>query len=360
MAGVYISYPFCEQKCSFCNFASNVGRGDEPERYHAALLAEIRSHEWQWLPQTVYFGGGTPSLMPTPLLAEIMGAILPNELSEVTIECAPGTITRDAVWEWRKAGVNRVSMGVQSFSPNELRLTGRRHTKRTVADDLALLRSEGLNNINLDLIAGLPEQTLSSWEGSLDAIEELQPPHVSVYVFESDEDSRLGKELTLGGVRYGAAQMPSDDLMAELYERAVERLARMGIHRYEISNFAKDGFESQHNMKYWLLEPYVGFGLDAHSYDGKVRWSNPDNLPDYLAGRPAEPVASDFSEEHFFVGLRLMKGIEPTEAEGVRFAKPIQKWVGAGMLERDGSRLRLSPAGVLLSNEIFQEFIDAD
>ncbi len=298
--------------------------------------------------------------MPPGLLTEIMGAFLRNELSEVTVECAPGTITRDAVREWRRAGVNRVSMGVQSFLPNELRLTGRRHTKRTVADDLALLRSEGINNVNLDLIAGLPEQSLSSWDRSLDAIEELNPPHVSVYIFESDEDSRLGKELTLGGVRYGAAQMPSDDLMAELYERAVERLARMGLPRYEISNFARIGFESQHNFKYWLLEPYVGFGLDAHSYNGKMRWSNPDTLPEYLAQRAPEFIASDFSEEHFFVGLRLMKGIEPTEAEGVRFAKSIQKWVGAGMLERDGPRLRLSAAGVLLSNEIFQEFINAD
>ena len=360
MAGVYISYPFCEQKCSFCNFASNISRPGERESYGAALLDEVRAHDWQWNPDTVYFGGGTPSLMPDDLLMELMAAIPPHALSEVTIECAPGTITKDAARRWQQAGINRVSMGVQSFLPNELRLTGRRHTVETVAADVEILRNEAIQNINLDLIAGLPEQTADSWEHSLDEIERLVPLHVSIYIFECDEDSRLGHELTLGGVRYGAGNMPNDDLIAEFYERAVVRLAQMGLQRYEISNFAKPGFESRHNLKYWNLEPYVGFGLDAHSYDGHLRWGNPDTLESYLTHSPGERIASDFSEEHFFVGLRLMKGIEPTEAEWLRFAKPIQKWVEAGMLERVGSFLRLSPPGVLLSNEIFQEFVNAN
>ena len=250
-------------------------------------------------------------------------------------------------------------MGVQSFLPNELRLTGRRHDAETVADDIKLLRSEGIDNINLDLIAGLPEQTAGSWDLSLDWIERLSPTHVSIYLFETDEDSRLGKELLSSGARYGAGRMPTDELMAELYERAVDRLAQSGWERYEISNFARTGFASKHNLKYWLLAPYVGFGLDAHSFDGVERWSNPDTLPEYFAkGRAVqEKSPTDPAEEHFFVGLRLISGIEPTAAEWTRFAQPIERWSAAGMLERDGSRLRLSQAGVLLSNEIFQEFV---
>jgi oxygen-independent coproporphyrinogen III oxidase len=168
----------------------------------------------------------------------------------------------------------------------------------------------------------------------------------------------LGKEALLGGVRYGASLLPSDDLMSELYERAVERLRSMGITRYEISNFAAAGYESKHNLKYWKLEPYVGFGLDAHSFDGERRWSNPDSMELYLSGKRESAEATDRSEEHFFVGLRLASGIEPTQFEWSRFAAPINRWVEEGLMERDGSRLRLSDHGILLSNEVLQEFIN--
>ncbi len=361
MCGVYISYPFCQQKCSFCNFASDVESLEARELYHAALLAEIRSHVWHQVPQTVYFGGGTPSLMPETLLAQIMHEIPREKLSEVTLECAPGTLTKEAVQAWLEHGVNRVSLGVQSFVSEELRLTGRRHSAETIRQDIQVLRDQGLQNLNLDLIAGLPEQTSRSWNVSLDWLERLQPPHVSVYIFEQDEESRLGKELSIGGVRYGAARMPDEDAMADLYEQAVARLARLGIERYEISNFARSGFESRHNLKYWQLESYTGFGLDAHSFDGVRRWSNPDALAQYLNSPllGAESTAIDPAEEHFFVGLRLMRGIEPTAAEWSRFAQPVERWINAGMLERAGSRLRLSSAGVLLSNEIFQDFVQS-
>lgn len=359
MSGVYISYPFCNQKCSFCNFASDVGSPQSKIAYHKALLQEIRAQEWAWRPETVYFGGGTPSLMPRELLDQLMAAIPAGGLTEVTLECAPGTVTREAVEGWRQAGVNRVSLGVQSFVTKELRQTGRRHTAETVRRDVEMVRDAGIHDINLDLIAGLPGQTPASWEESLDCIERLDPPHVSVYIFEVDEDSRLGKEVLLGGVRYGAARVPAEEAVAELYERAVERLAAMGIERYEISNFSKPGHRSRHNLKYWLLEPYVGFGLDAHSFDGNRRWSNPDNLNAYLTrGRVQEVTVTDAAEEHFFVGLRLMDGIEPSTAEWARFAGPIDKWVRLGMLERGRERLRLAPQGVLLSNEIFQDFVN--
>lgn len=338
---------------------SGVSPRETIHHYERALLDEVRAYAWDWLPETVYFGGGTPSLMAPELLGELMGSIPNGRLREVTLECAPGTLDTSRIVQWSRGGVNRVSLGVQSFVAAELRQTGRRHTAETVRRDVELLRQAGIENINLDLIAGLPEQNADSWEHSLDWIESLAPPHVSVYIFETDEDSRLGKEMLLGGRRYGAQAMPSDDLVTDLYKRAVDRLAAMGIARYEISNFARNGRESRHNLKYWRREPYIGFGLDAHSFDGTYRWSNPDSIETYLMRSPSnERVASDACEEHFFVGLRLMAGIEPSAAEWSRFAEPIERHLRSGMLQRDGGRLRLSGAGVLVSNEIFQDFIN--
>jgi oxygen-independent coproporphyrinogen-3 oxidase len=357
VSGVYISYPFCRQKCSFCNFASDVGAAGIRERYHTALVEEIRSHSWRWIPETAYFGGGTPSQMPLSLRADISNTNPAESLREATIECAPGTLSREYIEAWRSCGINRVSLGVQSFVRRELELTGRRHSAEDVAHDIELLRRGGIENINLDLIAGLPEQTEASWEQSLDWIERLSAPHVSVYIYELDEDSRLGREILRSGSRYGAARMPSDDEAAQFYARAVDRLSSLGYERYEISNFARPGYESLHNLKYWRLEPYAGFGLDAHSYDGRVRWSNPDSLDQYLARMPRQRLETDHEQEHFFVGLRLMQGIEPSSTEWSRFEAPIAKWTGAGLLERDGTRLRLSARGVLVSNEIFADFL---
>jgi oxygen-independent coproporphyrinogen-3 oxidase len=327
-------------------------------RYQSVLLAEIRQYVWTWQPETLYFGGGTPSLMPADFLREVMAAIPRENLSEVTMECAPGTVTPEAIALWREGGINRVSLGVQSFVIKELRQTGRRHDAEIVQREVALLRGAGITNMNIDLIAGLPEQTLASMAESLAWVERLAAPHVSLYIFEIDEDSRLGNEVLLGGQRYGAPRVPNDDLTAQTYEKASEALRRMGYHHYEISNYAHAGFESRHNLKYWRLEPYIGFGLDAHSFDGRNRFSNADTFESYFNAEKPPHTTSDASEEHFFVGLRLLDGIEPTPAEWQRFAEPIQKWERAGMLERAGSRLRLTPPAVLVSNEIFQEFLN--
>jgi len=296
--------------------------------------------------------------MPAGTLREITAAVPHEKLTEATLECAPGTITASAIELWKDTGINRISLGVQSFVTRELRQTGRRHDAQIVESEVALLRAHGLSNINIDLIAGLPEQTLASMDESLTWIERLNPPHVSLYIFEIDEDSRLGNEILLGGQRYGAPRVPNDDLTAQLYEKASQALRRFGYHHYEISNYAHPGFESRHNLKYWLLEPYVGFGLDAHSFDGQHRYSNADTLEAYLQAEKPPQTTSDRAEEHFFVGLRLLDGIEPTPSEWQRFAEPIQKWEKAGMLERAGSRLRLTPPAVLVSNEIFQEFLN--
>ncbi len=366
MAGVYLSYPFCAQKCTYCNFASGVFPRGVEERYPEALRAELRAAEWPWTPDTVYLGGGTPSQLDpaalTALLAEIPGQSEDDRWTEATMEAAPGGITADKAAAWRRAGINRVSLGVQSFEPAELRQTGRKHTAEVVAREAATLRDAGISAMNVDLIAGLPHQTRASWLQSLEWVERLEVPHVSVYMLEVDGDSRLGSELIAFGTRYGAPEVPTDDQVADFYEIAVERLASIGIPRYEISNFARPGCESRHNLKYWLREPYLGFGADAHSFDGSTRWQNIEDAPAYVDalahGRSsvASREPADAASERFFLGLRLDRGI-PDEPSP--FAAAIDRFVSEGLLERGNGRLRLTPRGVLLSNEVFAEFVEA-
>ena len=362
MAGVYLSYPFCAQKCTYCNFASGVFPHEMETRYLDALCAELREHTWEWRPETVYLGGGTPGSLTPDGLRRLLDLIPGRPWLEATIEAAPGSITPERARSWTECGIHRVSLGVQSFVENEIRRTGRKHTARRVAGEIDILREAGAENFNIDLIAGLSGQTEASWRESLDWIERLGPPHVSVYMLEVDDDSRLGKEMRAGGARYGAAETPSEDEVAAFYEIAVERLSAMGIARYEISNFARPGWESRHNLKYWKLETYAGFGADAHSFDGRTRTANPESVEQYLAWRaspsalPGEP--GDPRHERFFVELRLMAGIRPAPEEWRRFEKPIGRFLEAGLLETEDGVLRLTSRGVLLSNEVFQEFLD--
>jgi oxygen-independent coproporphyrinogen III oxidase len=357
VAGIYISYPFCAQKCTFCNFASGVFPAALERQYLEALRREIGACEFPWRPETLYLGGGTPSGMDVDDLRGLLALVPGAPWNEATIEAAPGAITGQKARAWRAAGINRVSLGVQSFLEREIRRTGRKHTAEIVAAESALLRRSGIVNLNIDLIAGLSGQTPASWGESLDWIERLAPEHVSVYMLEVDDDSRLGREMRLGGVRYGAGAAPSEELTADLYEIAAGRLARMGIRRYEISNFARPGWESRHNLKYWRLEPYLGFGADAHSFDGVMRRRNAETPAEYVLapGAAAEPAHPE--QERFFVGLRLTEGIRPAPAEWQRFAVPIARFLDAGLLETDAGALRLTSRGILLSNEIFQEFL---
>ena len=353
MAGVYISYPFCAQKCTYCNFASGVFPRELEDRYLGALLSELRSTQWPWTPETIYLGGGTPSQMPGESLASILAAIPGRPWRESTMEAAPGGLNREKLALWRDAGINRVSLGVQSFVQKELARTGRRHTAEIVEHEIGLLRGAGIESISVDLIAGLPGQTAASWKESLDWIARIGVPHVSVYMLEVDEDSRLGRELLVLGSRYGAGDVPAEDAIAGFYETAVERLAGLGLERYEISNFARPGFESRHNLKYWKREPYLGFGADAHSFDGTVRWQNPESAADYAASPAAlDRIAAEPLSEQYFLGLRLREGVEENA-----FPDVIEKFVHDGLLERAGERVRLTPRGVLLSNEVFAEFL---
>ena len=363
MPGVYISYPFCQQKCTYCNFASGVLPKSLEEPYLDALAREIHETNWQWTPETIYLGGGTPSNIDPAALARLLAAVPGKPWREATMEAAPGTLTPEKATAWREAGINRVSLGVQSFVRQEIARTGRKHTAEIVAADVELLREAGIANFNLDLIAGLAHQAPPSWSESLDWLERLAAPHVSVYMFEVDEDSRLGSEIILGGKKYGALDIPTDDQTAAFYETAVERLDRAGIRRYEISNFARPGFESVHNLKYWRMEPYLGFGADAHGFDGRLRRQNAEQPEAYIAAIGATGSAcvktteSDTSGDRFLTGLRLREGIRPLAAEWEKWREPIGRFVADGLMESDSGNLRLTARGVMVSNEILEVFV---
>jgi oxygen-independent coproporphyrinogen III oxidase len=366
--GLYISIPFCKFKCTYCNFASGVFPRAQLDRYLSAVESEIRLTP-AGMADSVYLGGGTPSLLSADQVTRLFGTVRKRfniaADSEITIEVAPGTFDAPLVDAWTALGVNRVSLGVQSLVERELRATGRTHRADTVARDLALLRQSGISDAGIDLIAGLPHQTPASWEESLDGLAALQPTHVSVYILEADEDSRLGAEILAGGGRYSASDVPDDDTIAALYTRACQRLPELGFQQYEISNFAQPGHESRHNRKYWDCQPYLGFGVDAHSYDGQVRWGNVDDLDDYIGRmeRGESPVASRESvddrqraEERWFLGLRQNAGVA-VAADRDRFGGEIARLAAEGLLEFYEDRVRLTARGRLLSNEVFQAFI---
>jgi len=270
-----------------------------------------------------------------------------------------------------RCGVNRVSLGVQSFVDREAASVGRLHKRDTVFSDIARLRDRGISNINVDLIAGLPHQTQESWEDSLTELIASGVSHASVYMLEVDQDSRLGRELIAGGQKYHAHFVPNEELTADLYERACESLNAAGLQQYEISNFAFPGFESTHNLKYWTRQPYLGFGMDAHSMlenietEGAVRFANPESLEPYLARASRERTfvsGEQAMEEVFFLGLRMNRGID-LHAKSIlgarvpRFLSAIDNLIEERLLEKEGGRVRLTARGRLLSNEVFERFI---
>jgi len=327
---------------------------------------------------SVYLGGGTPTILDITELERLFITIsqnfelLPN--TEITVECAPGTLTPAVVEALQRSGVNRVSLGVQSFVDHEAAAVGRLHSRNIVLADIARLRGAGISNINIDLIAGLPYQTSKSWEVSVAETIASGVPHASIYMLEVDEDSRLGRELIAGGTRYHAHFVPQDEVAADFYEMACDRLNAAGVRQYEISNFARARQESRHNLKYWTRQPYLGLGVDAHSMllsceagNEAARFSTPDSLEEYLAERPLKrtPITSHAAlEETFFLGLRLNRGVDLKEVAAkfgasavAGFAETISEFVEGGLMEREDSWIRLTPRGRLLSNEVFERFI---
>jgi oxygen-independent coproporphyrinogen III oxidase len=395
--GVYIQVPFCQTKCTYCNFHTGVVAREKYGPYAEAVRREIAelaaSGEISILRDaavdTVYFGGGTPSLLEPAALAGILDALRRNfgfarpvqrdsntahEVThavppEITLEADPETITPEKAQAWIAAGFNRISLGVQSFADRELQAAGRLHRRADIFAAAQILRKVGFRNISMDLIAGLALQTRASWEESVARILEIRPEHVSIYLLEIDEGSRLGKESLAGGRRYSAQAIPSDDAMADSYESACARLAATGYEHYEISNWGLPGFRSRHNLKYWRREPYMGLGAGAHSFDGARRWSNVHDSAQYVACTESgaspreqiEPVtAQQALEEELFLGLRQLEGIDLARVEkkyGVSLKARIAGLRAQGLLEMDGAQLRLAPAHLTVSNEVFVELL---
>jgi oxygen-independent coproporphyrinogen-3 oxidase len=388
--GLYLSVPFCRTKCSYCNFASDVFSRAIFRRYVDRVCADIGSAattakkmggRLDHSVDSIYLGGGTPTVLDFEDLERLFTAISQNfDIShdtEATVECAPGTLTSAMLATLQRCGVNRVSLGVQSFVDIEAAAVGRQHNRATVLDDIARLRASGLHNINVDLIAGLPHQTPSSWQTSLDDLVDSGVPHASVYILEVDDDSRLGRELIAGGARYHAHHVPDDELTADLYETAREQLNSAGIEQYEISNFAKKGSESRHNLKYWTRQPYLGFGVDAHSMlpavhpaIDAVRFSTAESLDQYVADAPVNRsvvTQRNALEETFFLELRLNRGLDLDQV-AKRFGpmvmpslKPIiAELEDSELISRQNRQLHLTDRGRLLSNEVFQRFLSIE
>jgi oxygen-independent coproporphyrinogen III oxidase len=409
--GIYISVPFCKAKCTFCNFASGVFGAERMQQYVDRLCSEIRSSHAMaqnlsaslpgaFLPRTmdtidtIYFGGGTPSLLSASQFQKIFQHLRTEfDLAgdaEVTLECAPGQLSDETLDELLRQGMNRISFGVQSFVDRETAAVGRLHTRQQCDAELARVRSAGVHEINIDLIAGLPHQTAPSWQYSVEQAIASGAPHISVYLLEVDDESRLGREMLEQGTRYSASSVPSEDEAAEFYQQACDTLHAASVHQYEISNFARPDHRSRHNLKYWQRQPYIGFGLDAHSMlktgDVAVRFANTSDLDEYLGStveitpfrvlKSAPSVAAtevdiigldEAFEESLFLGLRLNEGVDLNTLRGqfgdamLHDAMPALFEVrDAGLLELSSDRIRLTPRGRLVSNEVFSRLLIPD
>jgi len=394
--GLYIQVPFCQTKCTYCNFHTGVVSAKRFAPYIDAVCHEIFHHEelfsaagvfWptpfgeQSLRQaalgahradSVYIGGGTPSLLETSLLTALLESVsqaFTCSRDEVTLEADPETVVPEKAQQWLNAGINRISFGTQSFVDDELKAAGRRHRRADIYRAVPILREAGIHNISFDLIAGLPKQTLDSWRQSLSEAVGFSPEHISIYLMEIDEGSRLGLEVLRSGPRYSARDLPTEEAMAEFYDLAQVELQAAGYQQYEISNWAKPGFASKHNLKYWRREPYLGFGAGAHSFCGQQRWSNLTDAAAYVSAIQSRCPAIDHIEaltpqlaleEEIFLGLRQLSGIDVGRIGrqyGVDLNDKFGRLAAYGMIERVGDLVRLAPAKLSVSNEVLVELL---
>jgi oxygen-independent coproporphyrinogen-3 oxidase len=361
--GVYVHIPFCEQRCYYCAFTVAVAPRRTHEPYVRHLLREIEFAEFREEPETIFLGGGTPSIIDGELIEKIIGA-LPKGAAEISIEVNPGTLDEEKIEQYFSAGVNRISLGAQSFHDEDLKNAGRLHSASDVLRDIDRLRQRGFRNIGIDLIAGLPHQRREVWSRNLDYIERLLPEHISIYMLDVEERSAWGRD------RDG---VPADDVFAKFYVDASERLAKAGYLHYEISNWARPGFECRHNLKYWTGVPYRGFGVSAHSFSGTHRYWNTASLPEYArmleAGRL--PISGQeqltremLLEEAFLIGLRLASGLDIWSVAAALDVEYPQEWFDriceledAGWIQFDGKHVRLTTAGYLLANGVTEELL---
>lgn len=373
--GLYIHIPFCRSKCDYCDFYSLANREDRMDDYQKALLAHLRETAplAQDIPvDTIYFGGGTPSFYGEKRLRELLAAIKKEfrveKDAEITLEANPDSVDLKALRALRRAGFNRLSLGMQSACPAELEAVHRPHTVKQVDEAVAAAKKAGFKNLSLDLIYGLPGQTMDSWKATVEHALSLIPQHLSCYGLKVEEGTPLAARVEAGET------LPDDDAQADLYLWTVGRLARAGLEQYEISNFAKHGFPSRHNLRYWLMRPYAGFGPGAHSDFGGRRYAWVRDLDQYIQGVLQGGSIVDSEEliprrerggEYLMLRLRTTQGIDEWEYRGEYFMdfEPIEarlrEFETQGWAEKtEAGRWRLTPKGFLVSNQLIGDLME--
>lgn len=373
--GIYIHIPFCKSKCDYCDFYSLAGQEEQMDRYQKALLTHLRTFCPQlkgWVVDSVYFGGGTPSYYGDKRLREVLSLIQRlctiSRQAEITVECNPDSVDPRAIARLRRAGVNRISLGMQSADGQQLRCLHRVHSPRQVIQAVSDIRQAKIDNLSLDLIYGLPGQTMADWEDTLEKAVDLAPEHLSCYGLKVEPDTPLARQVEAG------LCLPDEDQQADLYLRTVELLRQRGYRQYEISNFAKPGKESRHNLKYWLGREYVGFGPGAHSYFQGHRYAYPRDLEGYVRAITAgaaqvenvQPVPPpEQAKEYLLLRMRTARGIEEWEYRrkfGLNFepiARRLEFFEDHRWAEQTDHRWHFTPQGFLLSNALILDLLEA-
>ena len=373
--GLYIHIPFCVKKCAYCDFLSWSGDKEQRVDYVRALEQEILSYKnfaEDYQVSTLYFGGGTPSVLEGELLERIMEAIRRTfqieEKAEVTLEMNPGTALKEKLELYKKLGINRLSMGIQSVKNENLKLLGRIHTYEDFLESYCMAREAGFDNLSGDLISSLPGQTLAEWKEELEILMETPLEHVSVYQLIIEEGTEFYK-------KYGECEelLPDEETSREIYLWTGKYLKSRGFEQYEMSNYAREGKQSAHNLRYWERKDYLGLGLGGASMIRNMRMSNTRDWDKYMAycrdpGKIREEVEvleeSGQMEEFMFLGLRKTRGISKKEFRrtfgkdiDLVYEKTLEKYLKNGMLQESGDRIFLSEEGILLSNQVFADFL---
>lgn len=373
--GLYIHVPFCGSKCNYCDFNSYVGKLDLAEQYFNCMKKEIDLYREEMALNkvgTIFIGGGTPSCVEHRFIGEILSTCRErynvSEPCEITIESNPGTITHEKLKAYRKYGINRISIGLQAYQENLLKYLGRQHTSEDFTSSVEMAKEAGFDNINADVIFGIPGQTLEDWKKTLDILAELDVTHISAYDLKVEEGTRFGDMLASGKL----TEM-EDELDREMYHYAIEFLKSKGFNHYELSNFAKEGYECRHNLIYWNCLEYLGLGAGAHSFLQDIRFENQTTVEGYIdyLSKGQKPVEEryvrDFCEkmsEYMFLGLRLINGVSKDKFEDrfnqdifVTYASKIDLLIKKQLVEADEKRIRLTNLGLDLANQVFVEFV---
>ncbi len=361
--GLYIHIPFCKKKCNYCDFVSYAGKEDMIDGYIEKLINEIHCSDLGLRISdlnTVFFGGGTPTLLPPKHFENIISTLIRHWKldighSEISIEANPGTADLARLKALRSLGINRLSIGVQSFNDRHLKTLGRIHDSNDIFRFYDDARSAGFENINLDLIFALPGQTLDEWKKDIETAINLKPDHLSTYSLQIEEGTPLWDMTKNERITHYALRVTSEETEAAMFEYAIETLAANGYHHYEISNFSRPGFECRHNLNYWKMGDWLGVGAGAHSHvDGK-RWSNTEKIEEYIHGSSPTPHASEQKKEALFMGLRLLEGLPAEKFDG--FEAEVEDLMKDGLLENEKGRVKLTRRGLFLGNLVFEKFV---